>query len=200
MADIVANSKPVGNTRESKARSKMENSESNPQNTVAVYGTHQNAEAAVKLLSASGFNMKNLSIIGQDYETEERPIGFINAGDRMLSWGKFGAFWGSIWGLLFGSAMLFIPGLGYLLFAGYIVSAIEGAALGGGVAALGGALASVGIPNDSVVQYERDLTAGSFLLMLHGDEAEAARAKVLLEGTSPARLDSFNSKYSVLAN
>jgi hypothetical protein len=176
----------------------METFESHPNNTVAVYGSHQNAEAAVKLLSTSGFNMKHLSIIGKDYETQERPIGFVNAGDRMLSWGKFGAFWGSIWGLLFGSAMLFIPGVGYLLFAGYIVSAIEGAALGGGLAALAGALASVGIPNDSVVRYEGDLKAGSFLLLLHGSEAEVDRAKLLLEETSPSRLDSFKSKSTML--
>jgi hypothetical protein len=79
-----------------------------------------------------------------------------------------------------------------------LTKAIEGAALGGGLAALAGALASVGIPNDSVVRYEGDLKAGSFLLLLHGSEAEVDRAKLLLEETSPSRLDSFKSKSTML--
>ncbi|MHB8638139.1 MAG: general stress protein [Fimbriimonadaceae bacterium] len=159
--------------------------------TVAVYATHNQAEAAIKSLRDSGFDLKNLSIIGQDYATEEHPIGFINTGDRMLSWGKFGAFWGSIWGLLFGSAMLFVPGIGYLMFAGWLVGALEGAALGGAIAALGGALASIGVPKDSVVRYESELKAGSFLVVAHGTEADMKRAKDALAATSPTRVDSY---------
>ena len=115
----------------------------------------------------------------------------------MLSWGKYGAFWGTIWGLLFGSAMLFIPGVGYMLFAGYIVAAIEGAAVGGGLAALAGALVSLGIPNDTVVLYEDALKAGSFMLFLHGTEEETRRARGILETTSPSRLESFATKQTV---
>jgi uncharacterized membrane protein len=162
--------------------------------TIAVYNTHEKAEAAVKLLASDVFEMSHLSIIGQNYETDEHPIGFINTGDRMLSWGKFGAFWGSIWGLLFGSAMLFIPGFGYLLFAGYIVAAIEGAAIGGGLAALGGALASIGIPKDSIVQYEAELKAGSFLLLAHGTEVETNRAKAILASTSQTGIQCCSTK------
>ena len=175
----------------------MKNIDTFPNHTVAVYSSHESAESAIKLLSSNGFDMKNLSIIGQDYETEERPIGFVNAGDRMLSWGKYGAFWGTIWGLLFGSAMLFIPGVGYMLFAGYIVAAIEGAAVGGGLAALAGALVSLGIPNDTVVLYEDALKAGSFMLFLHGTEEETRRARGILETTSPSRLESFATKQTV---
>ena len=171
----------------------MKDQEPNQSHTVAVYKTHQCAESAVKLLSNNGLDMKNLSIIGQDYETLERPIGFINAGDRMLSWGKLGAFWGSIWGLLFGSAMLFIPGVGYFLFAGYIVAAIEGAAIFGGFAAIGAALASIGIPKDSVIGYESVLKAGSFLLLIQGNEQDTARAKEVLGATSPEQLDQYTT-------
>jgi len=49
----------------------------------------------------------------------------------MKYWGKLGAFWGGFWGLLFGSAFFFIPGVGPLLFAGPIVSYIIGALEGG---------------------------------------------------------------------
>jgi hypothetical protein len=61
---------------------------------VGVYNTHTEAEAAVKELQHAGFDMKKLSIVGKDYQTEEHVIGFYNAGDRMKFWGKQGAFWG----------------------------------------------------------------------------------------------------------
>jgi hypothetical protein len=44
--------------------------------TVAVYKSHQEAEAAIKELQKTGFNMKNLSIVGKDYHTEEQVLGF----------------------------------------------------------------------------------------------------------------------------
>ena len=57
---------------------------------VGVYNSHTEAEAAVKELQHSGFDMKKLSIVGKDYQTEEHVIGFYNAGDRMKFWGKLG--------------------------------------------------------------------------------------------------------------
>ena len=88
--------------------------------TVAIYETHDQAEQAVKELQKSGFDMKQLSIVGKGYETENHVIGYYNAGDRMKHWGKFGAFWGGIWGLLFGAAFFLIPGIGPVLVAGPI--------------------------------------------------------------------------------
>ena len=93
---------------------------------VAIYPSHIGAEAAIKELQQSGFDMKKLSIVGRDYHTDENVVGYYNAGDRMKVWGKAGAFWGGMWGLLFGSAFFWIPGLGPLLAAGPIVSWIVG--------------------------------------------------------------------------
>lgn len=162
--------------------------------TVAVFTSHEAAEAAIRSLSASGYNMRNLSIVGQNYHSEEQPIGFVNTGDRMLSWGKLGAFWGSLWGIMFGSAMMFIPGIGQLMFAGWLVAALQGAIVGGGIAALGGALASIGVPDNTIVQYESELKAGSFLVLAHGTEAEVNSAKGILANTPATRVDSFSTE------
>jgi uncharacterized membrane protein len=154
------------------------------ESSVNVYETHQAAESAVITLSKAGFNMKHLSIVGQEYYSEEQPVGFISSGTRMVSWGKFGAFWGTMWGLLFGSAFIFVPGLGPLVLAGYIVGAIEGAFIGGGIGVLGAAFASLGIPDDKVVQYEANLNAGKFLLIVHGTSDEILVARDLLKKNS----------------
>lgn len=162
--------------------------------TVAVFASHNQAEDAIKNLSGAGFDMKNLSIVGQNYQTEEHPVGFVNIGDRMWSWGKLGAFWGTIWGLLFGSAMVFVPGIGHVMFAGWLVGALQGALVVGGIAAVGGALASIGIPDNTVVEYETALKAGSFLLLAHGSEDEVKKAKDILATTPATRVDSYSTK------
>jgi len=60
---------------------------------IAVFADHQTAEAAVKKLTSSGFEMKHLSVVGKGYETEEKVVGFYNVGDRIKFWGTRGAFW-----------------------------------------------------------------------------------------------------------
>ena len=67
---------------------------------VATFDDHTAAEDAVKALR-SGFDMKRISIIGCDYETEERVVGYFNAGDPAKFFGKLGAFWGGLEGILF---------------------------------------------------------------------------------------------------
>ncbi len=42
---------------------------------VGIYTTHTEAEAAVKALQRTGFDMQKLSIVGKDYHTEEHVIG-----------------------------------------------------------------------------------------------------------------------------
>jgi hypothetical protein len=154
---------------------------------VAVYRTHEEAEAAVKALQRSGFDMKKLSIAGRDYHTDEHVVGYYNTGDRMKAWGKSGAFWGGLWGLMFGAFFL-VPGIGPILIAGplvaWIVGALEGAVVVGGLSALGAALVSAGIPKNSVLAYETEIKAGKFVLLAHGTRDEISRAKALLELTN----------------
>src|ERR1039457_793915 len=123
---------------------------------VAIYRQHTDADLAVKELQRGGVDMHKLSIVGKGYHTDEQAVGYYNAGDRMKYWGKTGAFWGGFWGLLFGSAFFMIPGLGPVLAAGpvvaWIVGALAGAVVVGGVSAIGAGLYCIGIPKDSVVQ------------------------------------------------
>jgi len=81
--------------------------------TIAVYNTHSAAENGVKELQKSGFDMKKLSVVGKDFHTDQQVIGYYNAGDRMKYWGKMGAFWGGLWGLLFGAAFFWVPAVAH---------------------------------------------------------------------------------------
>jgi uncharacterized membrane protein len=66
--------------------------------------------------------LKNLSIVGKGYHTEEKVVGFYTAGDRVKFWGKRGAFWGGLWGLFFGGLFLSIPVVGDVVVLGYLAS------------------------------------------------------------------------------
>lgn len=159
---------------------------------VGVYDSHINAEASIKELQRSGFDMKKLSIVGKDYHSEEHVIGYYNAGDRMKVWGKLGALWGGLLGLLFGSAFFFVPGIGPLLvfgpLVGWIVGAMEGAVVVGGVTALGAGLYSIGIPKDSIIRYETALKSDKFLVLAHGTADEMAKAKNILQTTGATEI------------
>jgi uncharacterized membrane protein len=155
---------------------------------VAIYSTHTAAEQAVKDLQRAGFDMKQLSIVGKDYHTEDHVVGYYSTGDRMKAWGKIGAFWGGLWGLLVGAAFFVIPGIGPVVIAGSLVSgivaALEGAAVGGGLSALGAGLVSLGIPRDSILKYESAIKADEFLLVAHGTPEDVDRAKQVIEKSS----------------
>jgi uncharacterized membrane protein len=160
---------------------------------VATYPTHTAAEGAIKELEQSGFDMKKLSIVGRDYHTDEHVVGYYNTGDRMKVWGTTGSIWGGLWGLLFGFAFFWMPGLGPILVAGpvvsWIIAALEGAIIVGGLSALGAAMYGIGIPKDSIVRYETAIKSGRFVLIFHGTFEEVTHAREILKNTMPETLE-----------
>ncbi len=164
---------------------------------IAVFSDHREANTAVGEIIHSGFDIKNFSVIGKGYHTEEKVVGFYNVGERMKFWGKYGAFWGGLWGLFFGGIFLTIPMVGPVVILGHlavaVISAIEGAIVVGGLTAIGAALYSIGIPKDSVIKYEEAIKADKFLVIGHGSADEMARAKAILAASHPTQLDLHQS-------
>jgi hypothetical protein len=160
---------------------------------IAVFADHQLADTAVRKLTEAGFEMKNLSVVGKGYHTDEKVVGFYNADDRIKFWGTRGAFWGGLWGLFFGGLFMTIPVVGHVIVLGYlatiVIAGIESAVIVGGLSALGAALYSMGIPKDSVIQYETDVKDDGFLVMARGTAEEIARAKAILDTANPSRVD-----------
>jgi heat induced stress protein YflT len=165
----------------------------NTDTVIAVFPDHIAAETAIKKLTAAGFEMKNLSVVGKGYHTDEKVVGFYNIGDRVKFWGTRGAFWGGFWGLFLGGLFMAVPAVGQVVVLGYlasiVVAAIENAVVVGGISALAAALYSIGVPKDSVIQYETALKTDSFLVTAHGPAAEIARARTVLGTANPTRVD-----------
>lgn len=157
-----------------------------------IFKTHTEADAAIKALGKAGLDVKKLSLVGRGVHSEEVPVGFYTVGDKIKSWGGRGAFWGGVWGLLLAPAVFFLPGLGYILFAGPVVlalaSAIEGAAIVGGASVLGAALSSLGMHKDAIMKYETAIGADHFVLSVHGDAQDLALAASVL---APAKVEAL---------
>jgi len=160
---------------------------------VAIYPQHSDAENAINLLKKGNFNIKKLAIVGKGYHTEDQVVGYYTTSDRMKHWGKMGAFWGGLWGMLVGSAFFLIPGFGPVMVAGsavaWIVGALESAAVVGGLSALGAGLYSIGIPKASALKYETSIKAGKYLLIAHGTTEEAESARHILANTGAEEIN-----------
>ena len=164
-----------------------DNIDNKESSVVATYPQHSDAENAINLLKKADFNIKKLAIVGKGYHTEDQVVGYYTTGDRVKHWGKMGAFWGGIWGMLVGAAFFVIPGVGPVIVAGslvaWIVGALESAVVVGGLSALGAALYSIGVPKDSALKYETSIKAGKYLLIAHGTAEEVEAARSILANT-----------------
>ena len=165
----------------------------NSNTAIAVFEDHTAAEEAVTKLTQAGFDMKALSIVGKGFHTEEKVTGFYNTGDRMKFWGARGAFWGGFWGLFLGGVFVTVPMMGPVVVVGSLaatlIAMVEGAVVVGGLSAIGGALASIGIPEDSVIKYEAAIKADGFLVMAHGSPEDVARAKAIMATANASEMN-----------
>jgi hypothetical protein len=144
--------------------------------TIGVFPDIDAAQAAVERLVDAGVPVNRISIIGRDLRSETRLHGFVTTGDIAGPSAATGAWVGGLFGLLAGTALLFIPGAGALVvlgpLAGAAVGAAEGALFGGAVGAvLGHFVAQKHLP-----KYEQLVRAGSYLVVVQGTEDEVARA------------------------
>ena len=159
---------------------------------VGVYAHIDQAEEAVQKLGQAGFPIQHVSIIAKDLGTEKKVHGFVTSCDVAKGAARTGAWVGGIFGLLVGAAFVWIPGVGPLVVAGSLASAmlggIEGAVAGAAVSGTFGWLASLGISKQHIVKYEEYVKAGKYLLIAHGLPAEVEKAQAILAKTGPAEL------------
>lgn len=166
---------------------------------VAVLESHLLAEQALEKLQENGVDLKKCSIVGHENSSDDYVIGYYLAGDRISSWGKMGAFWGGVWGLLGGSAIFLIPGIGPVLMGGTFVTAmvgaLEGALVVGGLSALGAGFYNIGIPADSIAGYEVAVKGDRFIVIVHGNSSDVAHAKNILKPISQKDNPEWESQF-----
>ncbi len=167
---------------------------------VAVYPDEASTESVIRRLNREGCQMDLISVLGRQHAIGDDTLGIyhLEVGDRMRAWGKQGAFWGGLWGLLAGAAGLFvIPGVGPVLAAGHIVEAIAGGTAIGAAAMSGSAAVSqlavafhrAGIPEEKIESLHRAITEGKVVLMVRGAASELGPWRETLASENPLQLD-----------
>lgn len=159
---------------------------------VGVFPSRQDAERALQELTDLGFPMESISVIARDVngsdlipdaaETRDRLGNKADEGARIgaISGGALGG----LTGLLVGLGTLAIPGIGPIMLAGSLATAIAttlaGAGIGAAAGGLIGSLIGLGIPEERARVYHDRVQQGDYLVIIDGTEEELARAQVIL--------------------
>lgn len=145
-----------------------------------VFEDRSATERAIDALKRKGFTDEQISVVGRD-------IGRQGAGEGQGGVGR-GAAWGAgigaAAGLLATAGALTIPGIGPLLAAGPIATALGGAATGG----VAGALVDWGIPEERGRQLEEDIKKGRFVAVVQAD-GKADQAVETLRQSGASRVE-----------
>jgi hypothetical protein len=172
---------------------------------VARFAEDSGTEKALRRLADADFPMDMVSVLGHGQTSGDDLLGlyYPSAGERMRGWGRAGAFWGGLWGLLTGAAGLFlVPGVGPLLAAGPIVemfvAGLAGAGLTGGVMAgaaavtqLAVALHRSGVPEERLDELHKALVDGDYLIMLRTGGDDSERWSAVLSWAGAREVDVF---------
>ncbi len=76
----------------------------------------------------------------------------------------------------------------------WIVGALESALVTGGLSAFSAALLSVGIPNNSIVKYEKAVKANKFLVIVHDTAENVDNARKILHAVNGQEIDVHDVK------
>jgi uncharacterized membrane protein len=154
---------------------------------VALYEDMPTAQQAVEELSNNGFDRAQISLVSQDAEgryTSQTGDGE-STGENIAEGVGVGAAVGGIGGLLVGLAALAIPGVGPIIAAGPLASALIGAGVGAATGGLIGALGESGVPPEQAEYYAEGVRRGGALVTAQVPDESVDRAISILDRYDP---------------
>lgn len=147
---------------------------------VAVYESFDQAREGVQALEKSTFPSEQVSLVTHSVPEEFLQGKVLQYGDETEKDAAKGAGLGGLLGLLLGTPLLMIPGVGQVLVAGPLATGLTGAIVGGFLGAMGG----WGVHTDHAQQYEEQVKQGRLLVIANGDPQQVAEAQRLLRETA----------------
>lgn len=155
---------------------------------IGLFDTFMAAQNVVQDLVDSGYRGNAISIIATDARSESAHLNAVgSAGGTSAGLGTgavSGTVVGSVLGLLVGTGLLSIPGIGPVLAAGPLASALGATALGAGIGAaaggLIGSLISAGVPEEEAQYYAEGVRRGGTLIAVNADEAAPDQAYAIM--------------------
>jgi uncharacterized membrane protein len=157
---------------------------------VALYDDMDTAHKVVRDLRDSGVPNSNISLVAQDASGEyaKYTTAKVETADGAATGAGVGAVIGGIGGLLVGLGALTIPGIGPVLAAGPLASAIAaliGAGAGAVAGGLLGALIDLGIPEEHAGYYAEGVRRGGALVTVDAADSDIERLRGLMNRYHP---------------
>ncbi len=164
-----------------------------------LYPSYSEARDAVRALEAAGLGSGDVSVMVSnaegryDEKTNAFPDkDFDGRDDRAEAAGAgagVGAAAGGTLGALTGLGLMAIPGVGPIVAAGWLVSALAGAVAGAATGGVIGALTQAGISDEEAEVYAEGLRRGGALVSAKVKDEDAARFRSVMDRSSIAIAD-----------
>jgi len=172
-------------------------------NIVALYDDLSTAQQVVKALRDAGIPSADISLMASDaagdyakHLTSTTTKVKDSTADGVDKGAGVGALLGGLGGLLVGLGALAIPGIGPVLAAGPLATAVAalvgagvGAAAGGAVGGIIGGLVDMGIPEEQAHFYAEGVRRGGTLVTVRTNDADTDRAHDLMNSYNPVNIE-----------
>jgi len=174
-------------------------------NVVGLFDNSSDAQGALQDLKDSGFSGNDISFVANnnrgDYGNyDDSTSGGTEAEEGAGFGATGGAVLGGLTGLLVGLGALAIPGIGPVVAAGSLATALGSTALGAGIGAaaggLVGALVGAGVPEDHANIYAEGVRRGGALITVQANsDDEADRAADIMDRHNVVDIDRRGEEY-----
>lgn len=147
---------------------------------VGVFDDRRTASVVMRALRESDVSSETISVLTpQDVDATDLAEGHVIVEQAAVGAGT-GAVLGGIGGLALGLAALAVPGIGPLLVAGPLATALAGAGVGATAGGVIGVITGLGVPEPEAARYAEALRRGATLVTVTADEPLAAKAEAMM--------------------
>lgn len=150
-----------------------------PKTVIGIFDSRSEAQNVVQDLRANGFAREDISLLANNATGEyAQDVGTTTA-DTAHGTGS-GAMMGGVAGLVLGLAAFAIPGVGPIVAAGPLATALTGAGIGAVAGGVLGALINMGVPESEAQSYAEGIRRGGTLVAVRARDALADKAAQIM--------------------
>ena len=157
-----------------------------------LYDSYSQAQRVVEALENAGFTTSEVSLVSRYRDDDTLADDASGAATGATA----GIVAGGTAGLLAALGVIAIPGIGPLVAAGVLATTLVGAAGGGAVGGLLGALTDYGVDEEEAHVYAEGVRRGSSLVTVRADDDRAARAEAILDSHQPVNTLQLRDAYA----